>query len=47
MTNMEKVRVAMTILFFTMMFIDWDIIWLCLFAVTAIDVVDSVDRMDY
>ena len=43
MTNIEKVRVAMTILFFTMMFIDWDILWLCLFSVSLVDVIDSLE----
>jgi len=47
MRSITQIRIAMMIMWLVMMFIDWDIIWLCLFAVTAIDVVDSVDRMDY
>jgi len=47
MRSTTKIRIAMMILWLVMMFIDWDIIWFCLFAVSAVDIFDSIDRMDY
>ena len=37
----------MMVLWLAMMVISWDIVWLCLFCITAVDVVDSIDKMDY
>jgi len=47
MRTITKVRVAMMVLWIAMMFIQTDIIWICLFAITVTDFVDSIDRMDY
>ena len=47
MRPITTVRVAMLVLWIAMMVIDWDIIWMCLFCVTAVDIYDSIDRMDY
>jgi len=47
MRSITTVRVAMMVLWLAMMVIDWDIIWMCLFCVTAVDIYDSIDRMDY
>ena len=47
MRPITTVRVAMMVLWLAMMVIDWDIIWMCLFCVTAVDIYDSIDRMDY
>ena len=47
MRSITTIRIAMMILWLGMMIIDWDVIWLCLFCVTAVDVVDSIDKMDY
>ena len=47
MTTTTKIRLAMMILWLGMMIVNWDIIWMCLFCVTAVDIYDSIDRMDY
>ena len=47
MRSVTKIRIAMMILWLAMMVINWDIIWMCLFCVTLVDVVDSIDTMDY
>ena len=47
MRPITTVRVAMMVLWLAMMVIDWDIIWMCLFCVTAVDIYDSIDRMDW
>ncbi len=39
-----KIRLAMLVLLFVMMIINFDTLWLCLFCITCVDFVDSLDE---
>ena len=47
MRPIMTVRLAMMILWLVMMVIDWDIKWLCLFAVSTTEFFNDVENMDY
>ena len=38
-----KIRIAMMVLWLGMMIVSWDILWLCLVCITAVDVLDSIE----
>ena len=44
MKTASKIRIAMTVIWFSMMFIDWDIIWMCLFCIGCIDIYDDLEH---
>ena len=47
MRTITAVRLAMSVLWLGLMIVNWDVVWLCLFCITAVDIIDSVDTMDY
>ena len=47
MRTITTVRIAMIVLWLGLMVVDWDIVWLCLFAISTTEFVNDIDNMDY
>jgi len=41
MITTTKIRIAMIVLWLGMLVTSWDVLWLCLICITAVDVLDS------
>jgi len=41
-TPIQKIRVAMGLVFFTLTIVDFNTIWFCLFCVTLVEILDSI-----
>ena len=41
-TTVQKIRMAMGVIFFTLTIVDFNTIWFCLFCVTLVEILDSI-----
>jgi hypothetical protein len=43
MITTTRIRLAMMVLWLGMLVTSWDVLWLCLICITAVDVLDSIE----
>ena len=43
-TTVQKLRIALGLVFLILTFIDFNLLWLSLLCVTCVDLVDSLDK---
>ncbi len=43
MITTTNIRLVMMVLWLGMMFTTWDIIWVCLVCITAVDMLDTIE----
>ncbi len=42
MTTIQKIRIAMGLVFLVLTIVDFSTIWFCLFCVTCVEILDSI-----